>query len=57
MFLSTDNSDYIGCYENNEDGVYLKNYQNQKMTQCLCIGYCKSLNYTLAGIYYRYDEH
>ena len=48
-----DFSDYIGCYERNDQGVFSDGITSTSMTICYCIGYCASLNYSLAGLNYR----
>ena len=49
MYL--DSSDYIGCFMNNDLGINSEMIQHDQMKPCYCIGYCRSLNFTLAGIY------
>ena len=47
-----DSSDYIGCYAKNDLGLTLHETRRQyTMTNCFCIGYCRSLNYSLAGLF------
>ena len=48
-----DDTDYIGCFV--KTGGLKSKYKlfTNNLTPCLCIGYCRSLNYSLAGTYYR----
>ena len=47
-----DKSDYIGCYDRDEkNGFVLSIKRYYSMTNCLCIGYCASKNFSLAALY------
>ena len=48
QFLDT--SDYIGCYAK-EEGLTSNRIFKTLMTNCYCVGYCRSLNFSLAGLY------
>ena len=48
QFLDT--SDYIGCYAK-EEGLTSNRISKTLMTNCYCVGYCRSLNFSLAGLY------
>ena len=44
-------SDYIGCFKKTGGLVSSGKPVYSDITPCYCIGYCKSLNYSLAGAY------
>ena len=46
-----DESDYIGCFEKTGGLISSGKYLYSDITPCYCIGYCNSLNYSLAGAY------
>ena len=44
-----DTSDYVGCFEK-ATGSYSRTYIfSSTMTRCKCVGYCNSLNYSMAA--------
>ena len=52
LFLFLDENDYIGCFtKESQSGLISYDIKVSKLTPCYCIGYCYSLNFTLAGAY------
>ena len=49
MMMLPDTSDYLGCYKRYGGASREMKYFRRTLTPCLCVGYCASLNYSLAG--------
>ena len=49
MIMLTDISDYLGCYKRYGGASREMKYFRNTLTPCLCVAYCASLNYSLAG--------
>ena len=55
MILSpSDTSDYLGCYKRYGGVSRALKFFRGTLTPCLCVAYCASLNYSLAGLSYGY---
>ena len=49
LMLRSDTSDYLGCYKRYGGASKSLKYFRKTLTPCLCVAYCASLNYSLAG--------
>ena len=49
MMMLPDTSDYLGCYKRYGGASRALKFFSGTLTPCLCVAYCASLNYSLAG--------
>ena len=49
LMFSSDTSDYLGCYKRYGGADKKLKFFRNTLTPCLCVAYCASLNYSLAG--------
>ena len=52
-----DTSDYLGCHRRYGGASSEMKYFRRTLTPCLCVAYCASLNYSLAGASAGYTEY
>ena len=54
MLSPSDTSDYLGCFKRYGGVSRALKFFRGTLTPCLCVAYCASLNYSLAGLSYGY---